>query len=106
MFTLITFAPADATEAILEALFAAGAGRLGNYEGCAFVARGEGRFRPMAGASPAIGVLNRDERVVEDRLELVVPDEGVDAVIAALRAAHPYEEPAIYLHALDPRCLR
>jgi hypothetical protein len=105
MYTLVTFAPPGATEEILEALFAAGAGRLGNYEGCAFVARGEGRFRPLEGAAPAIGEVNRDERVVEDRMELVVPEERVDAVLATLRLAHPYEEPAIYLYALDPRCL-
>jgi hypothetical protein len=105
MRTLVTFVPAASTEAVLEALFAAGAGRLGDYDRCAFVVRGEGRFRPLAGADPAIGRVGADERVAEDRLECLVADENVDAAIAALRRSHPYEEPAVHLYALDDRCL-
>jgi len=106
MYRLVTFVPSESTEALLEAMFAAGAGRIGDYERCAFVSRGEGRFRPLENASPAIGEAGRDERVVEDRIELVLADGFVDAVLEALRAAHPYEEPAVYLDSLDPRCIR
>lgn len=104
-FSLIFFVPPDHRESVLEALFAAGAGRLGSYERCAFVSSGEGRFRPIKGASPAIGAIGADERVVEDRVECLVADAAVKAAISALRSAHPYEEPAIYLLRLDPRCL-
>ncbi len=105
MYDLVSFVPAEHTERVLDAVFAAGAGRLGDYERCAFVVRGEGRFRPLSGADPFIGAAGRDERVTEDRIECVVPDDGVDAVLAALREAHPYEEPALYLHRIDERCL-
>lgn len=105
MFTLVTFVPADSTEAVLEALFSAGAGRLGDYDRCAFVVRGEGRFRPLAGADPAIGRIGADEKVAEDRIECLVVDVLADAAVEALRRAHPYEEPAVYLYALDERCL-
>ncbi len=105
-YTLVVFVPAGAEEELLEAVFAAGAGRLGSYDRCAFVSRGEGRFRPLRGADPAIGSVGDDERVAEVRLECVVAEAAVDAVLAAVRAAHPYEEPAIYLQRLDDRCLR
>ncbi len=105
-YVLVVFVPAGDEEALLEAVFAAGAGRLGDYDRCAFVSRGEGRFRPLRGADPAIGSVGNDERVAEVRLECVVAEAAVDAVLAAVRAAHPYEEPAIYLHRLDDRCLR
>ena len=100
---LVVFVPDAAAEGLLEALFAAGAGALGNYDRCAFAVRGQGRFRPLAGSSPAVGEPPRDGEaasadvfVAETRLELLVPDDRVDAVTTALRAAHPYETPAFY----------
>ncbi len=106
LYALVVFVPVGYEERLLEAVFAAGAGRLGDYDRCAFVSRGEGRFRPLRGADPAIGTVGDDERVAETRLECVVAEEAADAVLAAVRSAHPYEEPAIYLHRLDDRCLR
>jgi len=105
VFALVTFVPPDSADPLLEAIFAAGVGSLGNYDRCAFVCRGEGRFRPLAGSHPFVGAALEDERLAEDRIECVVQDERVDAVLAALRAAHPYEEPAVYLYRLDDRCL-
>ncbi|MCA1949140.1 MAG: NGG1p interacting factor NIF3 [Treponema sp.] len=105
MFVLVTFVPPHATEAVLSALFAAGAGKYGNYDRCAFVSPGEGRFRPLAGSSPFIGTAGQDERLTENRIELLVADDVVDQVLAALRQRHPYEEPAIYLFRLDERAL-
>ncbi len=105
MYSLTFFVPPDHTESVLEALFAAGAGRIGEYERCAFTVRGEGRFRPGAGSSPFLGVPGRDEKVPEDRVELVLADGLVEPVLAALRSAHPYEEPAVYLVRLDDRCV-
>ncbi|MBN1960803.1 MAG: NGG1p interacting factor NIF3 [Deltaproteobacteria bacterium] len=104
MFTLVTFIPIAHTEKVLEAIFSAGAGKQGNYEHSCFVVRGEGRFRPLADAQPFVGVINQDEHVIEDRIECLVTEEYIEAVLNALRVAHPYEEPAIYVYKLDPRC--
>lgn len=105
---LVAFVPDAAAEGLLEALFAAGAGAFGTYDRCAFSARGQGRFRPLAGSSPALGdppppgaAAGGDVFVAETRLELLVPDDRVEAVAAALRAAHPYETPAFYFLAAE-----
>lgn len=103
MYTIVTFVPREHTEAVLDSVFAAGAGRAGNYDRCCFIVRGEGRFRPRAGSSPFLGTLDKEERVSEDRLEFAVVDDRVEPVLAALRETHPYEEPAIYLTRLDTR---
>ncbi|WP_304224373.1 NGG1p interacting factor NIF3 [Gracilinema caldarium] len=105
MHVLVTFVPPHSTEAVLSALFAAGAGNYGNYDHCAFVCAGEGRFRPLAGSSPFIGTTGQDERFAENRIELLVADDAVNQVLEALRQSHPYEEPAIYLFKLDERAL-
>lgn len=106
MYVLVTFVPPGYSGKILNAMFEAGAGKMGDYDRCAFVSRGTGMFRPLAGADPFIGTEGQDTRVEEERLELVVSENAVEPVIAALRKAHPYEEPALYLFALDPRCLK
>lgn len=105
MFVLVTFVPHAETEKVLSALFSAGAGGYGKYDHCAFVSSGEGRFRPLEGASPFIGVPGKDERVQEHRIELLVPDSAVDQTLKALREHHPYEEPAVYLFPMDERAL-
>ncbi len=94
---LVAYVPQDATEGVLAALFGAGAGTVGDYEECAFVASGVGRFRPVRAARPAIGRLGDLEHVAEDRLEVVLPRRLRARVVAALRAAHPYEEPAFHV---------
>jgi hypothetical protein len=100
---LVVFVPPDALEAVRDALFAAGAGRIGDYERCSWYTEGTGTFLPREGADPAIGEVGAEERVPELRLETVDPEEAHEAVVAALRAAHPYEEPAFDVHALvDP----
>ena len=91
---LVVFVPRAERAVVLDALSAAGGGRIGDYERCAWWTTGTGTFRPLAGADPAIGVVGRVEEVSEDRLELVVPRSRRSAVIAALRSAHSYEEPA------------
>lgn len=94
---LVTYVPIEHTERVLAALADAGAGAIGAYDSCAFVSRGTGQFRPLAGANPAIGEIGRLERVEEDRVELVVPVGRHAEVLAALKAAHPYEVPAYAL---------
>lgn len=90
----MVFVPEDALEAVRDAVFAAGAGRIGDYERCCWYTDGTGTFLARAGAEPAIGEVGAEERVREYRLETVYPDDAHDAVVAALRRAHPYEEPA------------
>lgn len=82
------------TDALIAAMAAAGAGRIGNYDFCAYWAEGTGQFRPLAGAQPHLGAVGALERVRERRVEMVMPRSRVPAVVHALRSAHPYEEPA------------
>ena len=91
---LVVFAPVDAAEAIRSALAEAGAGTIGDYDSASFTTPGEGRFRPLEGAQPAIGTVGDLETVEEGRIEVVAPRELRGRVLAAMRAAHPYEEPA------------
>jgi len=92
---IITFVPVGpAITAVHEALAAAGAGAIGDYSHCSFATAGTGQFRPLAGAHPTIGQVGKLERVAETRLEMVLPRARRAGVVAALRAAHPYEEPA------------
>ncbi|KAE8765130.1 Nif3-like dinuclear metal center hexameric protein [Georgenia thermotolerans] len=95
--TLVVFVPRSDTQRLLDALAEAGAGRLGEYERAAFTSPGTGTFRPLDSARPAIGQVGQVEEVAEDRLEIVLPRERRAAVLAALRAAHPYEQPAYTL---------
>ena len=97
---LVVFVPPSSLDVVRDALFAAGAGRIGDYERCSWYAEGTGTFLGGEGTSPAIGEAGREERVAELRLETVYPDELHDRVLVALRAAHPYEEPAFDVYAL------
>jgi dinuclear metal center YbgI/SA1388 family protein len=92
---IVAFVPVGpAITAVHQALSAAGAGSIGNYSHCSFASAGTGQFLPLAGADPTIGQVGKLERVAETRLEMVLPRGKRRAVIEALRAAHPYEEPA------------
>jgi len=97
---LVVFVPPAALAAVRDAVFAAGAGRIGDYERCSWYAEGTGTFVPGAGTSPAIGERGREERVAELRLETVFPADRHDEIVAALRRAHPYEEPAFDVYPL------
>lgn len=94
---LVVFVPGTDRDRVVDALAAAGAGRLGAYDRCAWASEGEGTFRPLAGAHPAVGEIGAVERVPETRVEMVVTRANRQAVVAALRASHPYEEPAFDL---------
>jgi hypothetical protein len=97
---LIVFVPREALDEVRDALFAAGAGRIGGYERCSWYTQGTGTFRGGEGTSPSVGEAGREERVAELRLETVFPADRQDEVIAALRSAHPYEEPAFDVYEL------
>ena len=94
---LVTFLPAEHVEAVSRALFAAGAGHIGKYSSCSFRAPGTGTFFGGEGTRPVVGEAGRPEEAAEVRLETVVPVRCVKAVVEALRASHPYEEPAFDL---------
>jgi hypothetical protein len=97
---LVVFVPAEALDAVRDAVFAAGAGRIGAYERCSWYTEGTGTFLGGEGTTPAIGQRGAEERVPELRLETVFPADRHDDVVAALRAAHPYEEPAFDVYEL------
>jgi len=94
MYQLSFYVPESHLDAVKAAVFAVGGGRMGRYEHCAWQVKGAGQFRPLAGASPHIGAVGELESVDEFRVELVVADEDIHAVVAAMKVAHPYEEPA------------
>ena len=91
---LVVFVPLESLDALRDALFAAGAGRIGEYERCSWYTEGTGTFFGGEGTDPTIGERGREERVPELRLETVYPADREKDVVQALRAAHPYEEPA------------
>jgi hypothetical protein len=97
---LVVFVPREALDNVRSALFEAGAGKIGNYDHCSWYAAGTGTFLPREGAAPTVGRTGREQRVSELRLETVFPEELQEQVVAALRDAHPYEEPAFDIYPL------
>jgi len=94
MDKVVVYVPANETQEMIDALAVAGAGQIGDYGRAAWTVTGEGTFRPLERANPTIGEVGTVERVVEDRVEMVLPRRRRRAVVEALRAAHSYEEPA------------
>ena len=97
---LVVFVPREALDPLREALFAAGAGRIGEYERCSWYTAGTGTFFGGAGTSPSVGHRGQEQRVSELRLETVFPASRQADVVRALRDAHPYEEPAFDIYVL------
>jgi hypothetical protein len=97
---LVVFVPREALDTVRDALFNAGAGRIGGYERCSWYTAGTGTFLGGTETEPTIGERGREERVSELRLETVYPEEREAEVVRALREAHPYEEPAFDLYEL------
>lgn len=100
---IAVYVPPANADAVAAAMFEAGAGHIGKYSHCSFRAPGTGTFLGGPEANPAVGVKGRLEHVDEVRLETIVPHKGLAAVVAALRTAHPYEEPAFDLYSLKPQ---
>lgn len=100
-FKVIVFTPEAERDAVLNAAFQAGAGRIGAYEQCSFGTPGEGTFFGGEGSSPKVGQAGRRETVRELRLEFVCPADRLPDVLAAVRSAHSYEEPAIDAYPLQ-----
>jgi dinuclear metal center YbgI/SA1388 family protein len=98
----VIYVPRENAEAVQAAVFEAGAGHIGDYSHCSWSVSGIGQFLPHEGASPAVGSVGAVEKVAEDRFEVVAPARIRAEVLAAMRAAHPYEEPAFDVFALLP----
>ena len=94
MYKFAFFVPESHLELVKEAVFATGAGRIGDYDRCCWQVPGQGQFRPLEGANPFIGDHGETETVEEYRVELVCSDDLIKAAVAAMKLAHPYEEPA------------
>jgi hypothetical protein len=94
---IVVGTPAAALEPILDAISAAGGGVIGHYTHCAFVIAGQGHFKPDSTATPHIGAVGQINTVDEVRIETFCSRAVGKAVVQAIRAAHPYEEPVIYI---------
>lgn len=98
---IIVFVPVDHADKVRQAIGEAGGGRIGNYSFCSFSVTGVGRFKPEAGAKPAIGEIGKLEKVEEERIEVVCSPEFVKEVVAAIKGVHPYEEPAFEIYTIE-----
>ena len=96
MYQLIFFVPESHLEPVKDALFRAGAGAFKNYDNCCWQCPGQGQFRPLEHSNAFIGTTGKLEKVAEYRVELLCAEDCLEAAIAALKASHPYEEPAYY----------
>lgn len=94
MYKLVFYVPVDHLASVKQAVFATGAGKIGDYGSCCWQVLGVGQFRPLAGSTPYLGQEGSLTEVEEYRVELVCNDATIKPAIRALISAHPYEEPA------------
>jgi structural toxin protein (hemagglutinin/hemolysin) RtxA len=93
-YELFVHIPESHLEEVKTALFAAGAGKVGTYSHCAWQVKGEGQFKPLVGSNAYIGTIGQVEKIIEYRVHTICAANCLDQVVAALKAAHPYEMPA------------
>ncbi len=96
MIHISFYVPVKDADKVKNAMFQAGAGKIGSYDHCSFEVKGIGQFRPLSGSNPTIGTLNELETVDELKVEMVCEEAFIQEVIAALKKSHPYETPAYY----------
>ncbi len=101
MYKLCFYVPENATELVKNAVFEAGAGKIGDYDSCCWQTLGTGQFRPLENSNPYIGQKGQVESVTEFKVEMVCDDQFIKAAIEALKKAHPYEEPAFDVWKLE-----
>lgn len=101
LYKIVVYVPESHADRLREVMASAGAGVIGNYTHCTFTVKGTGRFRPEKGATPAIGEVGNIEEVAEERIETVCSQQNLQPVLAAIRDAHPYEEPATDVYLLE-----
>lgn len=94
MYKICFYVPDSHLEAVKNLMFNTGAGKIGNYSHCCWQIRGEGQFMPLQGSNSYSGTIDQVEKCDEYKVEMVCRDDLIGAVLAAMRTAHPYEEPA------------
>ncbi len=100
LVSIAVFVPPGDRDHVFDAMAQAGAGAIGDYDRCGFFAPGTGTFRPLPGANPHVGEIGRPAFVAEERLEMIAPETNAASVVAAMKAAHPYEEVAHFVFPL------
>ncbi len=100
-YRLTFYVPPEQLMLVKVAVFKSGAGRLGQYDCCCWQTKGEGQYRPLEGSKPAIGEHGQVETLSEYKVELLCTEENIHAAVAALKSAHPYEEPAYEVYRLE-----
>lgn len=101
MYKICFYAPTTHVEQIKNAMFTAGAGKIGEYSCCAWQVLGQGQFMPLENSNAFIGEKNKLETVAEYKVEMVCAIEHIQAVIQAMKQSHPYEEPAYHVFRLE-----
>lgn len=101
MYKICINIPETHLDIVKDAIFKAGAGKVGQYSHCSWQTLGEGQFMPLTGSNAFIGQIDQLETVPEYKVETVCHDECIHAVIAALKEAHPYEAPGYEVWRLD-----
>lgn len=97
MYKIIFYAPASHVENVKNAMFEAGAGKIGNYSHCAWQVLGTGQFMPLTGSNAFIGEKFQLEKVEEYKVEMVCEERYIQAIVTALKETHPYEQPAYFI---------
>jgi hypothetical protein len=100
-YKIVIYTPESHTDILREVIGNAGAGIIGNYSHCTFTIKGTGRFKPLDGANPTIGEIGKLEEVPEERIETVCEENKLQAVLKAIKAVHPYEEPATDVYPME-----
>lgn len=98
---IVVYVPMTHADVVRQAIGEAGGGKLGKYSFCSFSLRGVGRFKPEDGAHPHIGVVGKLEAVEEERIEVTCERSLVEALVAAIKRVHPYEEVALDVYRLE-----
>lgn len=97
---IAVYVPTSHGDVVRKALAESGAGHIGNYDCCSFTVKGGGRFRAGKGSRPFIGEIGKIEEVEEEKIETICPRKNLKKVLEAVKAVHPYEEPAIDIYPL------
>ncbi|MCK4309183.1 MAG: Nif3-like dinuclear metal center hexameric protein, partial [Candidatus Atribacteria bacterium] len=103
IFKFAVYVPIQQADRVSEAIFKAGAGKIGKYTETSFNVRGKGAFKPMEGTNPFIGKIGKREEVQEIKIETVVAERDLDSVVRAMKDNHPYEEPAYDVYELKTK---
>jgi hypothetical protein len=101
MYKISFYVPLTHLDQVKEAMFMAGAGKIGQYSHCAWQVLGEGQYRPLEGSHPFKGEQNQVAKEPEYKVEMVCDSQHIHAVMAALKKSHPYEVPAYQVIAME-----